>query len=192
MCYDVCDFEDLGFDCDHATCKNVGYWAQEAGMTAVGECTTISSRGMTVDAKTTCEEDGVPACASDDIDLCVTACRSSSGVCGGECLITAVDLAARGLPDNVPCETLLPLVLSMAPEYSFTEWCECFTFNNTIDMKINCGQSPCPDGGSSDSSDGGSSGSSNTGMIIGIVVGAVVLVIVVLVVVICMRRQKSL
>jgi len=191
-CVDVCDTGAV--DCDHATCRNIGFVAQEAGMTALDECTTLSAGGMSYDAKTTCEDDGVPACAGDDIDLCITACRSTSGVCGGDCLETAVDLADMGIPGAVPCDTLLPLLLSQYSEYSFTEWCECFTFNNTYDMRINCGQSPCSDGDSSDggSSDGGSSdgGSSNTGMIIGIVVGAVVLVIVIVVVVICMRRRK--
>jgi len=186
-CYDICDFGEV--DCDHATCKNIGFWAQEMGMTALDECTTITEVNTAYNAKTTCEDDGVPACAGDGIDMCVTACRTTSGVCGGDCLETAVDLADMGIPGAVPCDTLLPLLLSQYSEYSFTEWCECFTFNNTYDMRINCGQSPCSDG---DSSDGGSSdgGSSNTGMIIGIVVGAVVLVIVIVVVVICMRGRK--
>jgi len=179
QCYDVCDFDDI--DCDHATCKNVEFVAQEAGMTGVGVCNTATDGGMSFDVKATCQDDGVPACAGDDIDLCVTACRSTSGVCGGDCMISAIDLAHYGVPGTLPCETLLPLLLSQYPEYSFTEWCECFTFNNTYDMKINCGQSPCSEGGSS-----------NTGMIIGIVVGAVVLVIVVVAVVICMRRRKNL
>jgi len=181
-CTEVCDLEDITFECAHATCKNVGFVAQEAGMTAVGECTTVSVGGMTLNAITTCEEDGVPACASDDIELCVSAWRSNSGVCSGESLITGVDLASLGVPNGLACEALLALVL-LDPQYTFTEWCECFTFNNTYDMKVNCGQSPCSEGGSS-------GGSSNTGMIIGIVVGAVVLVIVIVAVVICMRRRK--
>jgi len=176
-CYDVCDY----LDCDHATCTNVGYWAQEQGLTALDECTTLFGiDGYYYDSKTTCEDDGVPACAGDDIDLCVTACRSTSGVCGGDCLETAVDLADMGFSAEVSCDNLLILAQGQFP--AITEWCKCFTgiyFNNTYDMRINCGQSACADGGSS-----------NTGMIIGIVVGAVVLVIVIVVVVICMRRRK--
>jgi len=204
-CTDVCAMEDKQFDCDHATCKSVGLVAQAMGMTAVGECTTISAGGMTFNSIATCEEDGVHACASDDVDLCVTACRSTSGVCGGDCLYQGQDMSAF-FPGEVDCNYLLIAVPAFRPQYSFTEWCECFTVNdvnNTYDMMMNCGRSACSDGGSSDNSDGGSSdnsdggssdnsdgGSSNTGMIIGIVVGAVVLVIVIVAVVICKRRRK--
>jgi len=193
-CDDVCEMENKEFDCDHASCKSVGVVAQKAGMTAVGECTTISDGAVTYNIKATCEEDEVHPCASDDVDLCVTVCRSTSGVCGGECLYQGIDIATYGLTVEVQCNALLTFIPTFKSEYSFTEWCECFTVNanDTYDMKMNCGSSACSDGDSSDTntdSDGGSS-NTNTGMIIGIVVGAVVLVIIIVAVVFCMRRRK--
>jgi len=181
-CYDYCDYDSL--DCDHATCRDIEYVAQIERLTALDECTTISAWGTERDAKARCEDDGVSACAG--IDLCLTSCTSTSGVCGGDCFDsawTAVDLADMGINGTVSCDTLLPKLRSYT-NFSFTEWCECFTYegvDETTDLRFNCGQGACS---------GSDGGSSNTGMIIGIVVGAVVLVIVIVVVVICMRRRK--
>jgi len=174
-CYDICSYPDV--NCDWATCKNIAYYLQEEqGMTDFDECYSTPTG---YDGIATCEDDGVPACDADDVHLCVTACLTTSGECGGDCIDHPVDLSEYSLSSAVPCETLLATI-PLVSEYTFTKWCECITVNNTYDMKMKCGGGACSAGGSSN----------NTGMIIGIVVGAVVLVIVVVAVVICMRRRK--
>lgn len=204
-CTDLCAFDE---DCSTLTCNSfaIGMIQAGTGMTNWDECYLLDGDGY--DVISTCEDDGEAACG-DDIEMCATACvTSTNGQCSGICYDTPVDLSAYQ-DYNLDCNGYAAYLPVSYPD--FTAYCECFTVDNgiqTYDMMLNCGSGSCisesasedestseptSEPTSDDNSESSGSGSSgDNSLIIGIAVGAAVLVVAIIIAIICIKSRRKL
>jgi len=192
--FDLCEGPDGEDNCDGLTCDSfLGYYKHlyNPYITSWDSCYVGNFDGYDLDAISTCEDDGLSECAGEDICINVCPYSSTSATCDGPCS----EHEGWTIP-GTDCDAYRSYLTILEDTAGFTEFGECFWFNNSVDVNITGCPKASPTNSptsspTSVSTNSATSSSTNIGLIVGLVVGAVVLFMAIVALVSCKKSREK-